>query len=129
MKTHLLPFARSLRSNQTDAENLIWRHLRAGRLDGHKFKRQQPLGSYIVDFVCFEGLLVIELDGGQHADAIEKDAARSRWLESQDFTVLRFWNNEVMRNIEGVLMRVMEALPPSPQPSPIKGEGENRSTE
>ena len=82
-----------------------------------------------MDFVCFEGLLVIELDGGQHADAIEKDAARSRWLESQGFTVLRFWNNEVMSNIEGVLMRVMEALPPSHQPSSIQGEGENRSTE
>ena len=82
-----------------------------------------------MDFVCFEGLLVIELDGGQHADAIEADAVRTQWLESQGFAVLRFWNNDLLTKIEGVLQRRHEALPPSPQPSPIQGEGESRSTD
>ena len=129
MSNDLTPIAKRLRRDSTDVEHIIWRHLRAGRLQGVKFKRQQPIGRYIVDFVCFERKLIIELDGGQHANAIEKDAARTQWLESQGFAVLRFWNNEIMNNIEGVLMRVMEALSPSPQPSPIEGEGEHRRTE
>jgi len=126
MKTHLLPLARTMRLNQTDAERLIWRHLRAGRFDGHKFKRQQPLGSYIGDFVCFEAMLIVELDGGQHADQVNEDAERTAWLESQGFRVLRFWNNDVLANTEGVLERILAALSPSPQPSPIKGEGGTR---
>ena len=117
MKTPLLPLARTLRTNLTDAERLIWRHLRAGRFAGHKFKRQQPLGSYIVDFVCFEAMLIVELDGGQHADQVTEDAERSAWLESQGFRVLRFWNNDVLSNTEGVLERVLAALSPSPPAS------------
>jgi len=127
MKTQLLPLARSLRTNQTDAERLIWRNLRAGRFAGHKFKRQQPLGSYIVDFVCFEAMLIVELDGGQHADQVNENAVRTVWLESQGFRVLRFWNNDVLANTEGVLERILAAFSPSPQPSPIKGEGVTRS--
>ena len=128
MKTPLLPLARSLRSNQTDAERLLWNHIRAGRLGAHKFKRQQPLGHYIVDFVCFEAMLVIELDGGQHADQVNQDAERTLWLESQGFRVLRFWNNEVIENMEGVWASIAAALSPSPQPSPLKGEGDKRRT-
>ncbi|OFZ68129.1 MAG: DNA (cytosine-5-)-methyltransferase [Betaproteobacteria bacterium RBG_16_58_11] len=125
MKTPLLPLARSLRSNQTDAERLLWRHLRAGRLEGHKFKRQQPLGPYIADFVCFKAMLVVELDGGQHADQVNEDAERTRWLTSQGYRVLRFWNNELIENMEGVWAVISAALSPSPQPSPLKGEGAN----
>lgn len=128
MKTPLLPLARSLRSNQTDAENMLWKHIRAGRLEGHKFKRQQPLGRYIVDFVCFETMLVIELDGGQHAEQVNEDAERTRWLASQGFRVLRFWNNEVIENMDGVWVVIAAALSPSPQPSPLKGEGVKRRT-
>ena len=120
MKTPLLPLARSLRANQTDAERLLWKHIRAGRLEGRKFKRQQPLGHYIVDFVCFEAMLVIELDGGQHADQVNEDAERTRWLETQGFRVLRFWNNELIENMEGVWAVVSTALSPSPQPSPAR---------
>ena len=128
MKTPLLPLARSLRSNQTDAERLLWERIRAGRLEGHKFKRQQPLGHYIVDFVCFEAMLVIELDGGQHAEQVNEDAERTRWLTSQGFRVLRFWNNEVIENMDGVWAVVAAALSPSPRPSPLKGEGVKRRT-
>lgn len=125
MKTPLLPLARSLRANQTDAERLLWKHIRAGRFEGHKFKRQQPLGCYIVDFVCFEAMLVIELDGGQHSDRVNEDAERTRWLESQGFRALRFWNNEVIENMEGVWASIAAALSPFPQPFPLKGEGAN----
>ena len=146
MKTPLLPLARSLRSNQTDAEHMLWKHIRAGRFEGYKFKRQQPLGHYIVDFVCFEAMLVIELDGGQHAEQVNEDAERTLWLASQGFRVLRFWNNEVIENMEGMWASITTALSPSgrttshstkpasgqvagyPQPSPLKGEGVKRRT-
>ena len=101
MRTKLTNIARNLRKNSTDAENLLWRYLRAGRLEGLKFRRQQPIGNYIVDFVCFEKRLVIEVDGGQHGT--EKDSKRDKWFAEQDFRVLRFWNNEVLGNISGVL--------------------------
>ncbi len=101
MRTKFTNIARNLRKNSTDAENLLWRHLRAGRLEGLKFRRQQPIGNHIVDFVCFEKRLVIEVDGGQHGT--EKDSKRDKWFAEQDFRVLRFWNNEVLGNISGVL--------------------------
>ena len=82
--------ARRLRTDSTDAERLLWSRLRAHRLEPHKFNRQQPIGRYIVDFVCFEAQLVIELDGGQHMDAFAADAERDAWLSSQSFRVLRF---------------------------------------
>ena len=129
MPSRLTPLAKALRKNSTDAENLLWRQLRAKRFGSHKFKRQQPLGKFIVDFVCFDVKLVIELDGGQHADRVDEDAERTRWLASQGFRVLRFWNNEVIENLEGVWANIMAALSPSPPPSPLEGEGENRSTE
>ncbi len=94
----------------TDAERILWQLLRAGRLAGFKFKRQQPFGRYIVDFVCFEAQLIIELDGGQHQDAVVQDAARDSWLKARGFSVLRFWNNEFLQNQVGCLERILAEL-------------------
>jgi very-short-patch-repair endonuclease len=115
-------FARQLRCDSTDAERLFWSRVRTHRLFGHKFKRQQPVGKFIVDFVCFSGKLVVELDGGQHLDC-DADRLRDDWLEREGFRVLRFWNNDVLTNIDGVIEMVSMYFSPSPQPSPIKGEG------
>ena len=114
------PNARALRKNQTDAERLLWRHLRAHRLHDIKFRRQHPLGPYIVDFVCMCRQLVIEVDGGQHLQC-EKDRKRDQWLQVQGFCVLRFWNNEVLANLDGVLACIDAALIPSPKPEPPAG--------
>ena len=89
---------------------------------GRKFKRQKPIGHYVVDFVCLEEKLIIELDGGQHAENLKYDHARDSWLRSQGYTVLRFWNNEMMNEMEGVLERIRLTL--SPDPSPVNGRGE-----
>ena len=98
--------ARALRKRSTEAERLLWGHLRAKRLRGLKFRRQEPIGRYIVDFVSFDRNLIVELDGGQHLQEKAKDDERTRWLESQGFRVLRFWNNDVMRNVQNVLERI-----------------------
>jgi len=124
MTSRLLTFARQLRREQTDVERRLWRELRAGRFAAAKFRRQQPIGPYIVDFVCFERDLVIELDGGQHQEQTDYDGRRDDWLREQGLRVLRFWNNEVLQNFEGVLERILIELSPSPRPSPIEGEGE-----
>ncbi|MBI4989961.1 MAG: endonuclease domain-containing protein [Rhodocyclales bacterium] len=120
-----------MRTDATDAERVLWRELRAGRSAGCKFKRQQPLGNYIVDFISFESKLVVEVDGGQHDEQRDYDTRRDAWLAQQGFRVLRFWNNEVMGNLEGVMETILAALkPPSPRPSntplpsPLVGEGE-----
>ena len=120
----MLDNAKSLRANQTETEQRLWYHLRAHRFMGLKFKRQKPMGRYIVDFVCMERGLIVELDGGQHADAVMKDQRRDAWLRGQGYTVLRFWNNEVMQNLEGVLERIRSAVALSPSPSPVNGRGE-----
>jgi very-short-patch-repair endonuclease len=120
--------ARELRRDQTEAESLLWRAIRGEQLGGHKFRRQQTIGAYIVDFVSLDAKLVLELDGGQHADAVDYDAKRDAWLTSEGFHVLRFWNNDVMENLEGVLMNIAAALSPPPQPSPLEGEGEKQIT-
>ncbi len=109
----------------TESETLLWLHLRAHRLNGGKFRRQQPIGPYVVDFVHFGVRLIIEADGGQHSDALG-DERRDTWLRSQGFTVLRFWNNEIMSNLEGVLSNIASVtsdFPLSPGPSPARGEG------
>ena len=92
--------ARALRKNPTEAERTLWRHLRLRQLDEHKFRRQQPVGSYIVDFICIEKRLVVELDGGQHSEQVASDAERTALLEGEGFRVLRFWNHEVLKDIE-----------------------------
>ena len=117
----ILTNAKSLRQNQTDAEQKLWYHLRAHRFMGLKFKRQKPLGHYIVDFICVEQKLIIELDGGQHAEQKAYDSVRDTWSRGEGFTVLRFWNNEVMRDMEGVLEQIRLTL--SPDPSPASGRG------
>lgn len=126
-KEKILDNAKTLRSNQTKVEERLWYHLRAHRFMGLKFKRQKPMGPYIVDFVCVERRLIIELDGGQHAEQTSYDQQRDAWLRNQGYTVLRFWNNDVMRELEGVLEEVRSALSTnvalSPSPSPINGRG------
>ncbi len=100
--------SRKLRNNLTDAEKFLWYFLRADNL-GVKFRRQAVIGKYIVDFACYEKKLVIEIDGGQHYES-SGDKVRDQWLRSQGFTVLRFWNNEVLENREGVVLKIIEHL-------------------
>ena len=115
MPDHRTAIVKALRRRMTDTERSLWRHLRAHRLASGKFKRQQPLGPYIVDFVCFRARLVIELDGGQHQDS-DTDRSRDAWLEGQGFRVLRFWDNEVLTNLPAVLEKISGFLAPSPPP-------------
>ena len=113
-----------LRTNATEAEQKIWYFLRNRQFEKFKFRRQHPIGVYIVDFVCLIEKLIIELDGGQHAERIPYDERRTRALREKGFRVLRFWNNDVMQNTEAVLEAVLAGLnaSPSPQPSPRNGE-------
>ena len=118
-------FARQLRKSMTDAERWLWLELKARRFDGRKFRRQVPIGGYIVDFACFASRLVVELDGGQHAAQVERDESRTAWLNSRGFRVLRFWNYQVFEEPESVLETIWLAVrqAPSPRPSPARGEG------
>ena len=100
--------ARTLRKNQTDAERKLWHHLRAREFESIKFRRQQPIGRFIADFVSFEKKLVIELDGGQHTE--EMDKQRDLWLKEQGFRILRFWDNDVFQNMDGVLEEIRKQL-------------------
>jgi len=119
----------------TDTERKLWYALRDRRLNGAKFRRQVPIGPYVADFVCFDARLVIEVDGGQHADSVS-DGIRDRWFEANRFRVLRFWNNDVLTNLDGVMITIVEAVrsvtphPALPRaPSPVaqlrdaRGEG------
>jgi very-short-patch-repair endonuclease len=119
-------FARQLRRNATDVEKRLWYFLQNRQLDGYKFRRQHGIADYIVDFVCLERKLIVELDGGQHAGRADRDEERTHVLESMGFQVVRFWNNEVLSNTVAVLEVIREALRtcPSPQPSPQAGERE-----
>ena len=115
----------------TDAERLLWRHLRNRELGGWKFRRQYPVGPFIVDFICVEKNVVIEVDGGQHAENEALDLQRSAYLNKMGYRVLRFWNNEVLQETEAVLEAIFAILAndkqnsPSPQPSPPLGERGN----
>jgi len=102
--------ARSLRKNQTDVEQLVWKHLRNRQLYNYKFRRQFPIEPYIADFVCLDLKLIIELDGGQHASQIDYDNQRSLFLEQRGFKVIRFWNNDVIENTVGVLEAIYLAI-------------------
>jgi ATP-dependent helicase HrpA len=112
MGNNQVTLARNLRRKQTDAERKMWRVLRGRQFENSKFRRQEPIGQYIVDFVSLERQLIIEIDGGQHNQQpeIEKDEVRTKWLEKKGFKVIRFWNNDVLLNIEGVAIRILEAI-------------------
>ncbi len=124
-------FARSLRIRMTDAERLLWMHLRAHHLADEKFRRQQSIGPYIVDFVHFGKRLIIEADGSQHNESAS-DTQRDAWLASQGFRILRLWNHEILDNIDAVLESILTAMHVahlSPSPFPARGEGgENLAT-
>jgi very-short-patch-repair endonuclease len=115
--------ARKLRREQTDAERKLWSRLRSRNLDGLKFKRQVVIEGFVADFACWDAKLIVEVDGGQHAEHQTKDAERSRILDAAGYIVLRFWNNEVLSTIEGVLEVILRGVVsvrrnPSPHPSP-----------
>ncbi len=109
--------ARSLRQASTDAERTLWRLLRDRSLHGHKFVRQQAIGPYFIDFVCRKHRLIIELDGGQHAES-KRDAVRDAWLAQQGYRILRFWNNDVLATVDGVWETIAASLPADSAPPP-----------
>ena len=118
--------ARKLRKEATDAERLLWKHLRAHRMAGYKFRRQAVIEPYIVDFLCLEARLVIEADGGQHMELANEDKKRTVFLESLGYRVMRFWNHEILGDIDTVLDRIYGFLIKSPLPDPLpEGEGDN----
>ena len=108
--------ARQLRKTPTDAERVLWTILRRRQVSGYRFRRQAPIGQYIVDFACFENRLVIEVDGGQHVDSANYDAMRTAWLKREGFRVMRFWNNQVLQETdavrEAIFLAVQTPLPP-----------------
>jgi primosomal protein N' (replication factor Y) len=106
---HKRDFARALRRSMTDAERKLWFHLRNRAFMGHKFRRQQPIGPYVADFVCIERRLIVEADGGQHSNA-HADNQRTRYLRSRGYRVLRFWNNDVLVRTQAVLEQIHAAL-------------------
>jgi very-short-patch-repair endonuclease len=108
MKNRLSNLAKKLRKEMTNAERALWRQLRAKQFEDLKFRRQQPISDYIVDFVCFEKKLIIEVDGGQHVENEESDRERTKWLAERGYQVIRFWNHDVLRNCTGVMERIME---------------------
>ena len=112
--------ARSSRTGQTDAERRLWFALRDRRLAGYKFRRQHPINGYVVDFASTKHRLVVEADGGQHSDS-PTDARRTAILESQGWRVLRFWNNDILRNTEGVVATILRELQKLEAPSPASG--------
>jgi very-short-patch-repair endonuclease len=121
--------AKKLRRELTDAERKLWSVLRNSQLDGAKFRRQQPIGPFIADFVCQEARLIIEADGGQHAESTS-DARRTAFLERKGYRVLHFWNNDIIQNLAGVAEVILAALttphpaqPAAESPSPSRGEG------
>ncbi|MET0049056.1 MAG: endonuclease domain-containing protein [Sedimenticola sp.] len=102
--------ARELRRNQTDAEQLLWKSLKGRQLNGYKLRRQYPIHLYIVDFVCLSEKLIIELDGGQHTEQMDYDEKRTAFLESKGYSVVRFWNNEVLNQLAEVIEEIARQL-------------------
>ena len=124
MKRQHVDRARELRQDMTDAEQRLWHHLRNRQLSGHKFRRQHDIEHYIADFACTEALLIVELDGGQHADQADYDERRMQHLQARGYRVLRFWNNDVLTNIESVLTVILGSLAsPAPHPDPLPAGG------
>ena len=117
-------FARELRQKQTNTEKILWHYLRGRRFKGLKFKRQEVISPYIVDFICYEAMIIVELDGGQHntPEKIKYDRARTRFLEKLGFRVLRYWDNEIFNKLDNVLEDIIEKASTSPSPL-LKGEG------
>jgi very-short-patch-repair endonuclease len=129
-KTGAVQRARQLRRDSTEAEKKLWRALRA-KLPQYKWRRQMPVGPYFADFACFAQKLVVELDGGQHAESGEYEKARTRFIEAQGYRFLRFWNNDVLMNTTGVLERIAETLSRRQREEGAKrrkGEVENASS-
>jgi very-short-patch-repair endonuclease len=129
MKKHpadgALARARSLRQSMTEAERRLWQILRSHQMTGYKFRRQVPIGRYIADFVCHEARLIVEIDGGQHDRSSPQEAERSGFLEKEGYRILRFWNNEVLANPDGVHQTIADELgriTPT-HPSAMMGEG------
>jgi very-short-patch-repair endonuclease len=118
--------AQSLRNNATPAERVLWGSLRNSQLEGQKLARQMPIGPFVCDFLCREARLAIELDGGQHGRSAS-DASHTAYLENEGYRVVRFWNNEVLENIDGVLVAILSHFgrepPPHPRPLPLAGGG------
>jgi very-short-patch-repair endonuclease len=110
-----VPRARALRRHETEAEHRLWSLLRNRQLEGYKFVRQLPIGPFFADFACREAALVVELDGSQHADSTG-DADRTKYLNEQGYSVLRFWNNEVLTNGRGVADTILAAIAGHPSP-------------
>ena len=111
----LTEVARKLRRNQTDAERLLWSKLRAGQLGGAKFRRQFPLPPYVADFCCGAARLIVEVDGGQHGESVEADETRDEFFERRGCRVIRFWNTDVLGNVDGVLEEILRwVTSPSP---------------
>jgi len=110
MNKKLKERSRDLRKNLTDAEQKLWHMLRNKQINDHKFRRQFVLGNYIVDFICLDKRLIVEVDGGQHMDNVDYDLLRDEWLKSQNFKVLRFWNNQVLNEIDSVLEVIVKNL-------------------
>ena len=108
--SQLKQHARQMRNNPTDAEHILWHHIRMGQLDGHRFLRQRTIDNMIVDFLCRGRKLIIEVDGGQHGKQTLADKARTKRLNQRGYRVLRFWNNEITHNIEGVLHTIQQSL-------------------
>ncbi len=115
-KPQTLKHAKQLRRDMTPQERLLWNRLRDRQVGGYKFRKQQPIGPYIVDFICHEKKLIVEADGSQHYDS-DHDLARDQWLKKQDYSVLRYRNNEINENLEGVLEAILIALSQNPSPT------------
>jgi very-short-patch-repair endonuclease len=112
----------ALRANTTIAEDILWRHLRRLDVKGSHFRRQVPIGPYVADFACLKERLIIEVDGSQHGDDINsrRDGDRTRWLNSEGYRVMRFWNNDVMSKTEAVMEAIHEATAVTPPPLPVR---------